>query len=301
MFEGIKKRDFYDRFTDRHSCLEYLSEIKWSEGYSCRRCGHDQYMSGKQPYSRRCKACKYDESATAHTLFHKLKFCLLKAFECLFWMSSEKKGKSALSMTEELELRYETCLKFKRKVQKAMESSGNHPLEQLKGRVEVDETAVGGYDPGSPGRAKGDKKLVSVALEITEKGEFGRAYAQQIKDYSGKELKKIFDKHISKDSRIKTDKWSGYLSMQESYKKLEHEKSENGANFQELHIHIMNLKNWIRGIHHHVSEAYIQRYLDEFHFRFNRRNFRKSIFHKLVERMVKTGIILHHELKVKET
>lgn len=85
---------------------------------------------------------------------------------------------------------------------------------------------------------------------------------------------------------MRTDKWPGYLPLKETYRHLEQEKSEGGANFEQLHIHIMNLKSWIRGVHDHLSENYFQRYLDEFHFRFNRRRYRKSIFNKLIERMM---------------
>jgi transposase-like protein len=255
-------------------------------------------MCGKSPFSRRCKACKYDESVTAHTLFHKLKFPLEKAFELLFLVWASKKGISTNQLSEELGLGYETCLNFRRKAQKAMESSLKYPL---KGRVEVDETAIGGYDPESQGRSKGDKKLVVLALEITEDGGFGRAYAQTIDNYSAAELKKLFDRHISPQANVKTDKWTGYLPLKEAYKKLKQEISQKGKNFQEIHLHIMNLKNWLRGFHHPVSEAYIQHYLDEFHFRFNRRTFRDTIFHKLLDRMMKAKPISCQQMRAKAT
>ena len=96
----------------------------------------------------------------------------------------------------------------------------------------------------------------------------GRAYAIPIDNFSNNELKKIFDTHIDKGSKVKTDKWSGYFKQKENYN-LEQVKSEKGANFPELHILIMNLKNWIRGIHHRISKKHLKRYLDEFFFRFN--------------------------------
>lgn len=297
IFQGIKTREFHLNFPDDASCMKYLAEIKWADGYTCKKCAHTCYMTGKRMYSRRCKKCKYDESATSHSLFHKLKFPISKAFDMLFRLSAGKKALSSLAMSEEFDLHYETCLNFRRKAQKAMESSGNFPL---KGKVEVDETAIGGYDPQSQGRAKGDKKLVTVAIERIE-GQIGRAYAMPIADYSSKELIKIFEKHICKSAKIRTDKWAGYLPVKKAFTLLEQEKSDGGGNFEILHIHIMNIKNWIRGIHHHLSENYIKRYLDEFHFRFNRRSFRNSIFHKLVCRMVESPIILHTQLRVQET
>ena len=279
--------------------MEYLSDLKWpDESYKCRKCEHTAYMNGKRAYSRRCKSCKYDESVTSHTLFHKLKFSLNTAFEIAFLICTQKKAVSSLALCDEMDVHYETILNFRRKLQKAMESSLDFPLE---GSVEVDEFAVGGYDEGAQGRAKGDKKLVSVALEITAKGDFGRAYAKKIEDYSSEELKKIFEAHISPKASVRTDKWTGYLPIKEAYPLLEQEYSDKGGNFEQLHIHIMNIKSWIRGIHHHISEKYIQRYLDEFHFRFNRRSFRESIFHKIIERFVQSQPILHRQLNTWET
>jgi len=245
-FKSIKKRDFYTQFTTDEDCLEYLATIKWAEGYRCRKCNHGNYMTGKRSFSRRCKSCKYDESATAHTLFHKIKFSLLLAFEITFLVTTQKNAVSSLALSEELELHYETVLNFRRKLQKAMESSLSNPLE---GKVEVDEFAVGGHDEGKQGRAKGDKKLVSVALEITESGQLGRAYAMPIKDYSSKELNKIFDAHISQKASVRTDKWKGYLPIKRAFPLLKQEYSDKGRNFEELHLHIMNIKGWIRGRH----------------------------------------------------
>ena len=296
-FKGFSPREYYLHFPDNASCMEYLANIKWSVGYSCRKCGCIHYMRGKSPHSRRCKHCKYDESATSHTLFHKLKFPIAKAFDIIYAISCRKKSVSTLALSEELELNYETCLNFRRKVQSAMASSGQFPLE---GKVEVDETAIGGYDPESQGRAKGDKKLIAVAIERID-GQIGRAYAVPINDYSSKEIRKVFDAHIATSAQVRTDKWTGYIPIKEAYPMLEQEKSGGGLNFEKLHIHIMNIKSWIRGIHHHLSQEYINRYLDEFHFRFNRRSFRNSIFHKLVERMVEALPILHLHLKAKET
>jgi len=67
------------------------------------------------------------------------------------------------------------------------------------GRVDVDETTIGGHDEKSQGRSKGDKKLVCLAVEIRKDEKMRRAYGTVINDYSSAELKKIFDMHISKE------------------------------------------------------------------------------------------------------
>jgi hypothetical protein len=243
-----------------------------------------KYGSGKKPYSRRCARCNYDESPTAGTMFDKIKFSLLIAFHICFKISTKKKGMSSLELSEKFSLRQKTCWEFKWKIQQAMISSRQHKLEGL---VHVDEFLIGEYEEGKTGRsADSKKKLVVVALEILEKDGVGRAYAQVIEHASHNEFRPFFETYISKDAHIVTDVWKGYLPLKKDYPKLEQIPSKKGKNFQQLHIHIMNIQSWLRGIHHHCSKERLQGYLDEYHFRYNRRAFMGSIFDLLIERMV---------------
>ena len=284
-FIGVNSIKFNRHFQSDEDCYRYLSEIKWiSEDYQCKRCGYTKYGKGKKPYSRRCTKCNYDESPTAGTMFDKCKFSLLIAFHIAFKISTKKKGMSSEELSEEFELRQMTCWEFKWKVHQAMQSSGHYPL---KGVVHVDEFYVGGEEEGGKrGRGKGDKRLVLVALEIANGG-FGRAYATTIKDASFASFKPFFEKYIDKEADIVTDGWTGYIPLKSTYKNLKQVPSNGGKSFPELHIHIMNIKSWLRGIHHHCSEKRLQGYLDEYHFRFNRRNSMDTIFDMLIRRMVR--------------
>ena len=93
-------------------------------------------------------------------------------------------------------------------------------------------------------------------------------------------------KYVSKDAELVTDKWSGYTPLKKEFLKLKQVASEDGKNFKELHIHIMNIKGWLRGIHHHCSKEHMQNYLDEYHFRYNRRSNMRTIFDMLIRKMV---------------
>ena len=283
-FTGVNSIKFNRYFQKEDDCYRYLSEIKWaSEDFSCKRCGYVKYGKGKKPYSRRCTKCNYDESPTAGTMFDKCKFSLLIAFHIAFKISTKKKGMSSEELSEEFTLRQKTCWEFKWKVQQAMKSSGRYPL---RGTVHVDEFYVGGEEEGGKrGRGKGNKRLVIVALEIV-KGGFGRAYAENIKDASSASFKPFFERYIDKEAEVVTDEWTGYMPLKDSYKKLRQIPSNKGKSFPELHIHIMNIKIWLRGIHHHCREERIQGYLDEYHFRFNRRSKMGAIFDLLMKRMV---------------
>jgi len=189
---------------------------------------------------------------------------------------------SSEELSEEFELRQKTCWEFKWKVRQAMKSSGRYPLQ---GIVHVDEFYVGGAEEGGKrGRGKGKKRLVIVALEIV-KGGMGRAYAEIIRDASSASFKPFFEKYIDKAAEVVTDEWAGYIPLKSIYKKLRQVPSNDGKSFPELHIHIINIKAWLRGIHHHCSEEWLQGYLNEYHFRFNRKNNMDTIFDLLIRRM----------------
>jgi len=282
IFSGVNSIKFNQRFKTDEDCYSYVASIKWENGYSCRKCGNQKYIPGKKPFSRRCSKCKYDESPTAGTMFDKTKFSLLIAFHIVFTIGTKKKGMSSLELSHEFELRQKTCCEFKWKIQQAMQSSLIYPLQ---GEVHVDELWIGGPEQIKRGRSIGSKKLVVLALEKLSDG-VGRAYAQIIEHASAKEFRVFFNNHISKNAKIVTDEWKGYSPLKKEYPDLEQKKSDDGNSFIDLHVHIMNLKGWLRGIHHHCSKERLQGYLDEYHFRYNRRNNMDTIFDLLLKRMV---------------
>jgi transposase-like protein len=264
---------FRKQFETELDCINYLTLQKWGTGYACRKCNHNSYKKGEVATDRRCKQCNYNESPTAHTIFHSIKIPLPIAFEMVYRISVSKKGISSMSLCREYDVNLKTAYNFKFKVQQSLKSSGANPLT---GIVHVDEFVYGGEEEGCQGRSSESEKLkICVAVEIVhdKKGKetMGRAYALPIENYSSKELKKIFETHISKDAHITTDKWSGYKPIQKDYK-LKQVLSKNGANFPCIHTLIMNIKSWIRGIHHSISKNHLHHYLNEFCFRFNRRN-----------------------------
>lgn len=282
IFRGVNSIKFNQRFKDDNDCLEYLAEVKWQNGYKCKRCENDKFGNGKHIYNRRCTKCRYDESPTAGTMFEKLKFSILIAFHIVFKISTKKKGMSSLELSNEFELRQMTCWSFKQKLQQAMKSSLKSPLSGL---VHVDEFVIGGPEEGKKGRSKGLKKLVVLAIEIVEEG-VGRAYAEVIEHSSAIELGGFLKKYVSQEAEVISDKWKGYTPLKKEFKNLKQIASEDGRNFKELHIHIMNIKGWLRGIHHHCSKERMQNYLDEYHFRYNRRSNMDTIFDVLIRKMV---------------
>jgi transposase-like protein/ribosomal protein L37E len=287
MFKGVTIKEFKSHFKTNEDCMSFLVDQKWKNGYQCSRCGHTKFNKGRQWFYKRCSSCCYDESATANTLFHRCKLSLLTTFEIAFRIGVRKKGMSTCELSKEFGCQQKTAWLLKAKLQQAMKSSEQFDLT---GCVEVDEFMVGGFETGAPGRSHGDKSLVVLAVErVTDKKgkqTIGRAYAKTIDSASSKNLKTIFDAHIGINASVKTDGWRGYLPLKQQWN-ISRELSQKGENFKQLHTHIMNLKGWLRGIHHKCSAERLQDYLNEYHFRFNRRNFMKSTWEKLMQKAMK--------------
>lgn len=286
MLEGLTLKEFKSRFKTNDDCLAYLVELKWGLGFKCSKCGSKTCCKGRLWYYKRCTKCDYSESATANTLLHRCKLNMLTVFEFIYRISVRKKGMSSCELAKEFGCQQKSAWLLKAKLQQVMKSSEQH---ELSGQVEVDEFLVGGFEADSPGRSHGKKALVVLAIErVTDKKgneTIGRAYAKTIDNASTKSLEKIFETHISKTAKITTDGWVGYLPLHKEWE-ITRKLSEKGENFKQLHVHIMNIKGWLRGIHHHCSKEKLQDYLNEYHFRFNRRGNLKTICDKLIQRIM---------------
>ena len=118
--------EFSQIYPDKETCLAYLADMKWAQGYHCRKCGHDNYCEGREPLARRCTRCRYVESATAYTLLQKCKFPIVKAFYAVFLLFTHKGNFSALEFSRILDLRRATCWSFSQKVLQAMARQATH-------------------------------------------------------------------------------------------------------------------------------------------------------------------------------
>jgi len=291
-FEGQNAQEFYARFNSVDPCKEYLSEIKWKKGFKCVKCSHSRCQV-RANYSRTCNKCSHTESPSANTLFHKVKFGLDKAFIICFEMATSTRSLSASYLAKRLGITPYTARMFMYKVREAMKSSGNFPMVK---RVEVDEFVVGGKEDGKVGRSYDSKKKKAVvALELTDKEKVKRMYVNHINDFSAKELRPIFDNHISKYANVTTDLWRGYRPMAKDYN-IEQIPSNTGKNFKILHTMIHQVKSWIRTTYSYVSPFHINGYFDEFCYRLNRSGSKKTILHNLISRMMDKPKLYHSKL-----
>jgi transposase-like protein len=172
-----------------------------------------------------------------------------------------------------------------------MESLDRNPLA---GNVEVDEFMIGQKEPGKKGRSKGSKRLVIISIERRGEKGVGRGYATMVENASSEQIEEFLDEKVDKDAQITTDEWRGYAPLKANWN-IKQKKSDLGKGMPQIHNIIMNLKSWLRGIHHKCSKAHLQSYLNEFFYRFNRRNSRNTIFDGLIIRMMQ-----HHPFSIQD-
>jgi transposase-like protein/DNA-directed RNA polymerase subunit RPC12/RpoP len=282
MFQGINSIEFNRRFKKNEDCYFYLIEKKWGKGYQCSRCGCKEFYKGRTYYHRRCKACGYGESVTANTLFHGMKMPMLKAFHMIFRLTAKKKGMPTTELGAEVGVQQKTAWLFKRKLQVVMKQNDN---DKLSGRVDADETLLGGYTKKHRGRSLEEKQAVLVTAEKLADGRTGNIRMGHIENFKADTLKFALKAMVENDAVIKTD-------MHRSYQKLRKEmsvrpvKSRMGKGLEELHKQIMQFKNWLRGTHHKCSAQHLHAYLDEYVYRFNKRNARKWIFNDAIQKFM---------------
>ena len=114
---------FGGAFSADEDCLRFLAEKKWEGGFVCKKCGHTNFCKGKSPYSRRCTRCKHEESATAHTIFHRCHIPLTEAFRIVYMVCHDP-SVSTYEISRQVELRQMTCWKLKSRLMECIRSRG---------------------------------------------------------------------------------------------------------------------------------------------------------------------------------
>jgi hypothetical protein len=117
----LDQQKLEELFQSDEKCYNFLSELKWSNGFICRKCGNTNYCPGKTSHSRRCTKCKTEESAAAGTIFHNCKFPISKAFYIAYNVCKGKEEISTYEFARRLSLRQMTCWNFKTKIQHALQ------------------------------------------------------------------------------------------------------------------------------------------------------------------------------------
>lgn len=282
--------EFEARFSTEAACREYLFRLRWPDGFRCPRCGGGKTWPVSDVLLQ-CSGCSYQSSVTAGTIFQDTRKPLTLWFRAAWWVTSQKNGASALGLQRVLGLKsYKTAWTWLHKLRRAMVRPER---DRLTGRVEVDETYLGGLEEGVHGRQTESKVLIVVAAQEDGPG-IGRIRMRRIAAASAETLVPFVEDSVEAGSVVHTDGWLGYLPLQG--KGYDHQvtflmgnKETPSELMPRVHRVISLVKRWLMGTHQGaVSPEHLDYYLDEFTFRFNRRKSRSrgKLFYRLLQQAV---------------
>ncbi len=294
--------DFQRLFPDDAACATYLEKARWADGFACPYCGvvGEPFRIATRPGVLTCRACRRQTGLTVGTIMERSHTPLSVWFWAAYLVASQTPGMSAVQFQRQLGLsRYETAFGILHKLRAGMVRPDQDRIGgKADGHIEVDEAYVGGRTRGE-GRGVHHKTLVIAAVEVRhrepgttqDKRKDGR-YAGRIRlaiaaDRSAESLCGFVESAVMPGSLTITDDWSGYASLRtrgyDHHAIAECGDPEVAERFLPIsHLVFSNLKTWLSGIHHGVSEKHLQAYLNEYTFRFNRRFYPFNAFRSLL-------------------
>ena len=294
--------DFIDKYGTEEQCRNHLFTSRWPNGFICPKCNHTGYFNIKSRNLFQCKSCNHQASVTAGTIMDKSRTPLRKWFLAFYHMSEDKRGISALLLKDKIGVAYQTAWSMCHKIRHAM--GERDEVYKLEGIVELDEAFFGSPTEGGKRGRGTDKTAVFASVSLSDDGKPGFVRMKVVETDEGESVDgetalKFADEAIAKGSEIRTDGLNIYNKLPDngykhSPKNFDPKKEPEHLHW--LHIIISNAKALIGGTFHGLDSLHLQRYLDEFCYRFNRRRLKSGVFTRLVDACASSSKITYHEL-----
>lgn len=279
-YESISIFEFQQLFPTNEECLIYLDKMRWENGFVCPSCSHKHFCRGKNPYDKQCTRCRRNTSPTSGTVFHNIKFPILKAFYIVYYLSTSKKGMASTELSRKLNLRQPTAWAFKHKVMQGMKSSGKSPLS---GIVLIANVKIQSLK-STPEMAK-KRQPATFAIELMKNG-VARAFGQ-VRESGESGCNNFLKDRVNPKARIYITNISQKKSLLRKFPEAIPiiDSSMKKQRFL-MERFVDSFQSWLKGVHHHVT--YLQAYVDEYVFRYNRHFMKKDIFNCLLYRLLTT-------------
>jgi len=289
--EVLKKRavdlpitEFQKKFNDEDACRTYLFKFRWPKGFHCSNCAHAKYYLIKKRHLYQCAKCKKQHSVTAGTIFQDTHLSLQKWFWAIYLVSRDKRGYSALSLKNAIQVSYPTAWLMFHKIRQAMARKDEDYI--LEGTVIVDDAFFGGVVEDKK-RGRGTEKAnVLVAISLTKNLENPLfAKMKVIENMKDEIVSNAIADMIEPGSTIRSDAHKTIANLQGYFHDVVIASKDREKAKEILHwvnVIISNAKSYILGTYHGLPKTHLQKYLDEFCYRLNRRFCEPAIFDKLI-------------------
>lgn len=277
-------RQFFKKFPDDQACLTHLFNVRFGQGHVCPKCERSaKWYPLKSERAFSCQWCGHHIHPMVGTIYESSRTSLQDWFYVMFLFTTTRNGVLAKEIQRQLGVTYKCAWRIGHKVREQMALVDEDGM--LGGKVEVDETYIGGYQPGGQG-GKGK----AIVMGMLEKD--GEVITEVIPDRTSKSLMPHIRDHVEKGSEVHTDEHKGYnpLDRTKDYdrKAVNHSEEEyvgeNGETTNAIEGFFSQLKRTIEGTHIHVSPKHLRKYAKECEFRFNRRQNPESMLPDLISR-----------------
>ena len=279
--------EFLKRFGTEERCREYLAAQRWPDGFVCPKCGHKHGCRLSNGLYQ-CTHCRRQTSVTAGTVLHHSHVGLSKWFLAFYFVSQDKRGISAIQLSNQIGVTYKTAWSMLRRIRSAMGQRDAAHL--LSGVVEFDDAYFGGPTVGGKRGRGTEKAKVFVALSLDEHGNPQYLKMGVTKDIKKTAVRKFARCTIVADSTIRSDGYRSYIPALEGYDHEYKPYDPNSGMLHWLHIVISNAKAFILETYHGLPKDHLQSYLDEFVFRFSRRAFGGLLTQRLIHAVACSGM-----------
>ena len=269
-------------------CEQYLIKVRWPNGMRCKKC-HGANFGPRLPHRRayQCRDCRAFLSPTAGTIFHGTQLSLMQWFIAIFLMATDKRGISALYLSEQLGMSYPTAWAMLQRMRKAM--AKRDASYRLQGYVEMDEMFIGAPTEGKK-RGRGSEKtavVVAVSYVYDKDGNehIGFAKMAVVKTVDEPTIVAFAKKNLEPGTTVRTDGFPVYPPLEKhGFVHDGNPITTKKAHIILPHVHlfISNCKSFVQGTPHGLASTKLQQYLDEFTYRFNRRKHHKELFDRLL-------------------
>ena len=279
--------EFFARFPDDEACLSHIMEVRYGIRHTCIACGvYGTFHKLAERRAFSCAHCGHHVYPTAGTVFQDTRTPLQVWFYAIFLFVTTRHGVSGKELQRTLGVTYKTAWRMGQQIRILMAKA--YGFEMLKGHVEIDETYVGGYQPGKSGI--GTNK--TIVMGIAERG--GRTVAKTVPNLKMDSVRPFIYENIKAGSAVSTDEAPIYDLLSSAgyeHKSVNHSKKQwRKFNYRRGEYHHTNsvecfwrlFKNSIKSTHIHVSPKYMDRYLKEFTFRSNHRQMTNAMFDLLI-------------------
>ena len=287
-------REFRQRVSSPQACLEYLAQSRWPDGFICPKCSSKSAWLNSKRYVFECRQCGRQTSPLAGTLMHRSHVPIQEWFWAAYLVATHTPGISAVQLQRQLGLSSDTPAWHM--LHRLRNGMVNEHRSYLSGLIEADESIIGGPAKRKRGRgvtAAKHKTLIIGAVEVLtyedKKGQrrerAGRLRLSTLEDAGAVSIREFLTQNVEVGATLRTDGWRGYSddALVGFRPRVRVVRTPERAHRAAPHIHrvFSNLKTWLTGTHHGVEPTYLQTYLDEFVFRFNRRNTPMAAFQTL--------------------